>query len=438
MLEIERENDKLDLNGDFLKILDLMENTNENLFISGRAGTGKSTMIDYFRLHTKKNCVVLAPTGVAALNVKGQTIHSFFGFKPGVMPTDIKEVKNKQKALMYKKIDIIVIDEISMARADLVDCMDVFLRMHSCEPFLPFGGVQMILIGDLYQLPPVISNEEKKMFYDRYDSPYFFDSKVFKNFNFKYIELKTIYRQNEEDFIQLLELVRAGNIEKDVVEKINKNVDNDINRYLDNNYIYLTTTNYVAEKINKDRLDLILNEQKEFLGSVSGDFPLDRLPTQFTLDLKEGAQVMLLANDLQGKYANGDIGKIKEIINDEMETKILVEFPGKGIKQIIPYKWEILKYIFNKKDNKIETKITGSFLQYPLKLAWAVTIHKSQGKTFDRVVVDFSGGTFASGQAYVALSRCKTLDGLVLKRPIDKNFIFIDERIKDFYKKLIN
>jgi len=338
MLKIERENDKLDLNGDFLKILDLMENTNENLFVSGRAGTGKSTMIDHFRLHTKKNCIVLAPTGVAALNIKGQTIHSFFSFKPGVTLSDIKEIKNKQKVLMYKKIDIIVIDEISMARADLVDCIDVFLRMHGKEPFLPFGGVQMVLIGDLYQLPPVVSNEEKSIFEDRYASPYFFDSKVFKNFNFKYIELKTVYRQNEEDFIQLLEAVRLGEVDDNIVERINNNIDDDINKYLDNNYIYLTTTNYVAEKINTERLNLVKNEQKEFYGSTTGEFPLDRLPTQFTLNLKEGAQVMLLVNDLQGKYANGDIGKIKEIVDNSMEMKILVDFPGKGVKQILPYK----------------------------------------------------------------------------------------------------
>jgi len=337
MLVVNRD-EKLDLSGDFLKILDLMENTNENVFVSGRAGTGKSTMIDYFRLHTKKNCVVLAPTGVAALNVKGQTIHSFFGFKPGIMISDIKEVKGAQKASMYKKIDIIVVDEISMARADLVDCMDVFLRMNSKEPFLPFGGVQMIFIGDLYQLPPVVTEYERKMFFDRYESPYFFDSKVFKNFNFKYIELKKIYRQKEEDFVDLLEAVRLGDIEEHIVDKINKNVDNDLEKYLDNNYIYLATTNYIADKINDERLKLILGEHKEFIGSVSGDFPMDRLPTQFNLILKEEAQVMLLVNDMQGKYVNGDIGKIKEIINTESESKILVEFPGRGTKQILPYK----------------------------------------------------------------------------------------------------
>ncbi len=437
MLNIERENNKLDLNDDFLKILDLMENTNENLFISGRAGTGKSTMVDYFRLHTKKNCVVLAPTGVAALNIKGQTIHSFFGFKPGVMPSDIKEIKNKQKALMYKKVDIIVIDEISMVRADLLDCVDVFLRIHSKEPFLPFGGVQMVLIGDLYQLPPVITREEEKIFYDRYDSPYFFDSKVFKNFNFKYLELKTVYRQNEMAFVDMLEAIRSGNIDDQLIDNINQRVDGDVIKYLDNNYIYLTTTNYVAEKINQDRLNLINSGLLEFNGLLTGEFSTDRLPTQFTLTIKIGAQVMLLTNDQQGRYVNGDIGKVVEIVDDDIDQKIMVEFPGKGTKSITPYRWEVVKYVFNKKENKVEAKVTGSFLQYPLKLAWAVTIHKSQGKTFDRVVVDFSGGTFASGQAYVALSRCKTLDGLVLKQAINKRFIFIDDKIEDFYKKLI-
>lgn len=426
----------LDLDGDLLRILDLMENSKDNLFVSGRAGTGKSTMVDHFRLHTKKNCVILAPTGVAALNIKGQTIHSFFGFKPGVMPSEIKQIKNKQKVTMFKEIDIIVVDEVSMARADLIDCMDVFLRMHTSEPFEPFGGVQMIFIGDLYQLPPVVTDYESKVFYERYDSPYFFDSKAFKSFNFRFIELNTVYRQKEENFVDVLNAIRLGDVDDKIVEIINKNVDNNLEKYLNNNYIYLTTTNYIAEKINNERLGLVSGKSKEFVGSVTGDFPMDKLPTQFNLMLKEDAQVMLLINDLQGKYVNGDIGKIKEIVNNEFESKILVEFPGKGVKQIVPYKWEVIKYVFNKKENKIETKITGAFYQYPLKLAWAVTIHKSQGKTFDRVVVDFGGGTFASGQAYVALSRCRTLEGLVLRRPMDKKFIFIDKRIQDFYKKL--
>ncbi|MFA5230553.1 MAG: AAA family ATPase [Candidatus Paceibacterota bacterium] len=338
MLSINEREEKLDLSSDFLKILDLMENTNENLFVSGRAGTGKSTMIDHFRLHTKKNCVVLAPTGVAALNVKGQTIHSFFGFKPGILPADIKETKNKQKAAMYKKIDIIVIDEVSMARADLVDCVDVFLRMHAKEPFLPFGGVQMILIGDLYQLPPVVAKEEEKMFYDRYVSPYFFDSKVFKNFNFKYLELKTVYRQNETEFVNMLESIRSGDIDDNFITGINQRVDSDVTKYLDNNYIYLTTTNFVAEKINNDRLSLVEGNLIEFTGSVVGEFPIDRLPTQLTLTIKEGAQVMLLTNDPQGRYVNGDIGKIKEIIDDGIEQKIMVEFPNKGTKLIVPFR----------------------------------------------------------------------------------------------------
>ena len=432
----DNQNGKIDLSGDFLRILDLMENTRENLFVSGRAGTGKSTMIDHFRVHTKKNCVVLAPTGVAALNVKGQTIHSFFGFKPGVLPSEIKETKNKQKVAMYKKIDIIVVDEISMARADLIDCMDVFLRMHGKEPFEAFGGVQMIFIGDLYQLPPVITGFEVKMFYERYDSPYFFASKAFKTFNFKYIELKTVYRQTEEEFVSLLEAIRFGDVEDEIISRINQKVDNDLEKYLDNNYVYLSTTNLAAEKINGERLKLITGESKEFEGVVTGDFPMDRLPTQYMLALKEEAQVMLLVNDSQGKWVNGDIGKITEIVNDEFQTKIVVDFPGRGTKQVVPYKWEVINYVFNKKEKKIETKVIGTFYQYPLKLAWAVTIHKSQGKTFDRVVVDFGGGTFASGQAYVALSRCRTLEGLVLRKPIGKNFAFVDKRIQDFYNKL--
>ncbi len=278
-----------------------MENSSESLFISGRAGTGKSTLVDHFRMNTKKKCVVLAPTGVAALNVKGQTIHSFFGFKPGVTPSSIKQSKDAKKSLLYQQLEILIVDEISMARADLVDCMDVFLRMHTKEPFEPFGGVQVVFIGDLFQLPPVVVKTEENFFYERYDSPFFFDAKVFTNFSLKHVELDFVYRQKEIEFVELLDAIRLGKVEDDIINKINQKVDGDLTRYLDRNYIYLSTTNFMAEKINQERLELIGGETKQLIGSVFGDFPRDRLPTQEKLILKEGAQVMLLINDNQAK-----------------------------------------------------------------------------------------------------------------------------------------
>lgn len=278
-----------------------MENSSESLFVSGRAGTGKSTLVDHFRINTKKRCVVLAPTGVAALNVKGQTIHSFFGFKPGITPSNIKQSTDQKKNLLYKQLEIIIVDEISMARADLIDCMDVFLRMHARQPFEPFGGVQVVFIGDLYQLPPVVVKSEEDFFYEKYDSPFFFDAKVFKNFQLKHLELDFVYRQKEAEFIEMLDAIRCGNVDDDVIEKINKRVDGDLSKFLDQNYIYLSTTNFMTEKINQERLSLIGSEAKQIIGSVSGDFPKDRLPTQEKLILKKGAQVMLLINDSQAK-----------------------------------------------------------------------------------------------------------------------------------------
>ncbi len=422
---------------DFAKVFDLMENTKENLFISGRAGTGKSTLIDCFRIKTKKNCVVLAPTGVAALNVKGQTIHSFFGFKPGIIPSEIKQAKNVKKQLLYSKIEILIIDEISMARADLIDCIDVFLRMHTKEPFEPFGGVQVVFIGDLFQLPPVVDKQEEGFFYQRYNSPYFFDAKVFKNFSLKRVDLDFVYRQKEADFIKILDAIRVGELNKEIVYEINKRVNGNFDSFLNENYIYLSTTNHMAEKINQERLQMIDKKIEEIEGIISGDFPIDRLPTQEKLILKEGAQVMFLINDSYNKWVNGDIGVIKKIEKDSLgSNKIILEVKGKGEKVVNPFKWEVIKYNFNQKTKAIEAKVSGYFYQVPLKLAWAVTIHKSQGKTFDRVVVDFDRGTFASGQAYVALSRCRTLEGLVLRRPINESFVFVDEKIKNFYKNI--
>ncbi len=428
--------EKIEWNENFKRAYDLMENSSESLFVSGRAGTGKSTLVDHFRINTKKQCVVLAPTGVAALNVKGQTIHSFFGFKPGITPSNIKQSTDQKKNLLYKQLEIIIVDEISMARADLIDCMDVFLRMHARQPFEPFGGVQVVFIGDLYQLPPVVVKSEEDFFYEKYDSPFFFDAKVFKNFQLKHLELDFVYRQKEAEFIEMLDAIRCGNVDGDVIEKINKRVDGDLSKFLDQNYIYLSTTNFMTEKINQERLSLIGSEAKQIIGSVSGDFPKDRLPTQEKLILKKGAQVMLLINDSQAKWVNGDIGIIKSIKEDLFEPEVVLNVPNKGEKTIKPFKWEIIKYIFNKKKNIIEAKVSGHFHQLPLKLAWAVTIHKAQGKTFDRVVVDFASGTFASGQAYVALSRCRTLDGLILRKPINKHSAFVDERIVDFFNKI--
>ncbi len=424
----------LEINDQFKRALDLMEQSDKHLFITGRAGTGKSTLLDYFRNNTKKNIAVLAPTGVAAVNVRGQTIHSFFGFKPDVNPDLVQKVASRiDKSSIYKDLDAIIIDEISMVRADLLDCVDKFLRLNGNDKYRPFGGIQMILIGDLYQLPPVVTPKDREYLAQSYVGPYFFDAGVFSCLTLEVVELEKIYRQKDASFITLLNRIRDNMVSQDELNELNRAVMNDPNLSRENFTITLTTTNALADEINDVQLDNLPGEILTYEGIFSGDFLSKDTPTHADLSLKIGAQVMLLNNDVQKRWVNGTIGKIISIDKGHHGPDILkLAIAGKGEVEVVPHTWEQHRFDIDKNTHRVDTRIVGSFTQYPVKLAWAVTIHKSQGKTFDQVVIDIGRGTFAHGQMYVALSRCTTLEGIILKRPILKRHIIMDSRVHHF------
>jgi len=425
-------NGKIEFNDQFQKALDLMEKTSRNVFVTGRAGTGKSTLLNYFRAKTKKKVAVLAPTGVAAVNIEGQTVHSFFGFKPDATISKIKKLSGERKNL-YRNIDAIIIDEISMMRADLLDCVDKFLRLNGKDKNLPFGGVQMVFIGDLYQLPPVITSREKDIFKKQYETGYFFSSNVFKNFDMDFVELEKIYRQKDQKFVDILNSIRNNSVEPEDLALLNKKFNPDFDPKTDDFYVYLVPTNDLAKKINEGYLAKVEGKAFYFKGGIEGDFDEKYLPTDLNLALKIGSQVMLLNNDPQGRWINGSIGKIVEV--EDEKGFILVEFEDGRNEVVVPYAWSIYNYSYNKDANSLETEIAGSFKQYPLKLAWALTIHKSQGKTFEKVIIDMGRGAFAHGQTYVALSRCTALGGLILKKEIKKSHIFIDWKVVQFITK---
>ncbi len=415
-----------------------MENTDEHVFITGKAGTGKSTLLDYFRGTTDKEVAILAPTGVAALNIDGQTIHSFFNFKPNITPEKIKKVGGEDSRL-YKGLDAIIIDEISMVRADLLDCVEKFLRLNGPKRKKWFGGIQMIFIGDLYQLPPVVTTKEKEIFSHRYETPYFFSAQVFKetDFDIEFIELEKVYRQTEPDFIALLNTIRNRTCDNEDIERLNKNVRQGYTPPDDDFYITLTSTNDLAAERNLKKLDGLPGDAMEFGGVISGRFDRSSLPAEEALKLKTGAQVMLVNNDRFGRWVNGTLGIVVGIgESDEGEKTILVELRGGSIVPVTNHTWEIFEYLYDRSTKQIATRKSGSFTQYPLRLAWAVTIHKSQGKTFDNVIIDIGRGAFAHGQVYVALSRCTSFDGIVLTKEITKNHIRMDWRVVKFLTNL--
>lgn len=426
---------KVELNPQFLKALDGMENTNHHLFITGKAGTGKSTLLQYFRGITKKNIVVLGPTGVASLNVQGQTIHSFFRFKPGFTLEQVKKIKFRSNNL-YKKLDAIVIDEVSMVRADLLDCVDRFLRLNGKKRSLPFGGVQMIFIGDLYQLPPVVTGREKLAMEAHYVTPYFFSAKVFEACELELVELEKIYRQKDPEFIELLNVIRNNSVTTEDMSRLNQRHDTDFEPDQDDFCICLTSTNDAADEVNRRGLAGLRTKLHKYRGRIKGQFEDKNLPTLMDLEVKIGAQVMLLNNDSMGRWVNGSIGRIKEINQGDGGPDVLVvELSGGEDADVSPHEWDLIHFSYDSEAKKIISETAGAFTQYPLRLAWAVTIHKSQGKTFERAIIDIGRGTFASGQVYVALSRCTSLSGIVLKTPIQKHHVFVDWRIVDFMTK---
>lgn len=426
----------LQLNDDFRYALDLIEKTSGSAFITGKAGTGKSTLLQLFRRTTRKKIAVLAPTGVAALNVQGQTIHAFFGFPPRILtPSEAKRrVTRKDLLRLYKNLEVLVIDEISMVRADMLDAIDIFLRLNR-ENYRPFGGLQVVFFGDLFQLPPVINKDplEQAYFTDHYQSPYFFSARIFQEPDFKIemLELGKVYRQESRHFLRLLQAVRVNTADQDDLDDLNE-------RYLPyfketTPYITLCARNATADAINRRELALLPGPEYEFLAKIEGLFDPNLYPTDANLRLKLGTRVMFVRNDLENNdFVNGTIGKVVHI---SAAGDIKVEITEEGKERVIyvpRIEWEIMRYRAAENGN-IETEVIGSFLQYPLKLAWAITIHKSQGKTFDKVLIDLGSGAFEHGQLYVALSRCRTLEGIVLKKPIRPQDLITDERILDFY-----
>jgi hypothetical protein len=428
---------ELEFNPEFQHALDMMEKTSKNILITGRAGTGKSTLLNYFRDNTGKNVVILAPTGVAAVNVAGQTIHSFFHFKPNVTPAAIKRKKSegKEKTTIYKKLTTIVIDEVSMVRADLLDCVDKFLRLNGPHSKQPFGGVQMIFIGDLYQLPPVVSSAEREIFRSHYASPYFFSAKVFPELELEFVELEKVYRQKDNEFVRLLNTIRNRTVTDEDLALFNRRCDPSFTSSAADFFLSLTSTNDLANGINEQRLAELPGKIWKAEGVIDGDFGKEYLPTAVDLKLKKGAQIMLLNNDSYGQWINGTIGKVKKFEkDDDGEDVIVAELDNGETARISPYTWKIYKFFL--KNDELRSEEVGSFRQYPVRLAFAVTIHKSQGKTFEKVAIDVGRGTFAHGQMYVALSRCTTLEGIILKQPLKKSHILMDWQVVKFLTSL--
>ncbi|MFT6336394.1 MAG: ATP-dependent DNA helicase PIF1 [Saprospiraceae bacterium] len=423
----------LTLSDEFKAVIDQLEHTKDNLFITGRAGTGKSTLLQLFRNTTRKVSAVLAPTGIAALNVKGQTLHSFFGFPPKMINRyDIQRRKNWR---MYTKLDIIIIDEISMVRADMLDNIDIFLRVNR-NVDAPFGGVQMVFFGDLFQLPPVIASDfEKRHFVTHYESPYFFSADIVTktDFEFSMIELHQVFRQDERKFINLLDSIRLNHFDYDDMEELNERVVDlpDDAAY----YITLTSRNKTAEEINTEEINKLTSEPFTYTANLTGMFNPRLFPTDPVLKLKVGSQVMFLKNDLQKRFVNGSIGIVRDLTPNKIVVSVLDGYEDTKTFELEKWEWEIIKYSNDPANPRsISTDTVGTFKQYPVKLAWAITIHKSQGKTFDKVIIDLGGGAFEYGQTYVALSRCRTFDGIILKRPIRPQDIKVDERVRDFYE----
>ncbi len=431
MSATKRQRTPIDLNDEFRRALDIMERTDKSVFITGRAGTGKSTLLTYFRQNTFKKVAVLAPTGVAALNVKGQTIHSFFKFKPDITLEKVKRVRfSDDSKNVYKKLDMIIIDEVSMVRADLLDCVDKFLRLNGPRKDKPFGGIQMAFIGDLYQLPPVVTSVERKAFQSLYETPYFFSAKVFDSFPMEIVELQKVYRQRDEDFIGLLNSIRNNSITDQGLELLNRRCLPTFTPPSGELYVYLTTTNDLASRINEAELAKLRNKPRTFVAQIEGDFGREYLPTSIELRVKVGAQVMMLNNDAAERWVNGSIGKITDIVENDKGEAIVVNLADGETVEVTPYTWEIFRFFAE--GGQLQSEIVGKFTQYPLMLAWAVTVHKSQGKTFNMVVIDFGRGTFVNGQAYVALSRCTSLAGIVFKQPLQKKHIWTDYRVMKF------
>lgn len=429
----ERDLQNVTISEEFIFAFEHIEHTDNNIFVTGKAGTGKSTFLKYLLTETRKNAVALAYTGVAALNIQGSTIHSFFKFPPHALnPNNTNEVQDPS---LYRNLDLIIIDEISMVRADLLDAIDSFMRNNGKDRNKPFGGVQMVFIGDLYQLPPIVKGiAEKQYFQTVYRSPWFFDAHVFDITFFKVIEFLEVFRQSDIDFISMLDAFRIGKYSDEQLAKINQRVGADINNNTDDFPIILTATNETANIINAKNLASINETKFTYYGITEGTFPQDNLPAPSILQLKKGAQVIFVKNDSMRRWVNGTLG----IISDLSEDTIEVETVDNNLKCkyfIGKEEWEKYEHSFSRGNRFLDATLIGKYTQYPIKLAWAITIHKSQGLTFNNVDLDLGNGAFTTGQAYVALSRCRSLNGISLRKLLCRNDIKTDNRVNIFFEE---
>ena len=428
----------------FSTAADFVNNTSRHIFLTGKAGTGKTTFLKYIKANTRKKAVVVAPTGVAAINAGGVTMHSFFQLPLGpfvpVMQkygsdgstdqyTLFKNIRiSEEKRQLFRDLELLIIDEVSMVRCDMLDATDAILRYFRKVPHSPFGGVQVLYIGDLFQLPPVMPDSQWSLLRQYYSSPFFFHSRTVEESHPVYIELKKIYRQSQQSFIDILNRIRNDEATREDLETLNAR--NGVAPAAGKKYITLTTHNYKADKINAEELDKLPGSFFEFKGSVEGDFPEKTLPTDPVLQLKEGAQVMFIRNDKseERRYYNGKIATITKVDKEG----IRVVLAGSEEELLLEKEtWENIRYSYNQEKEMIDEEKLGSFTQYPIRLAWAITIHKSQGLTFDYAIID-AGEAFAPGQVYVALSRCTSLDGVVLRSRITASSISTDPLVLEF------
>ena len=435
-------------NKDFQNVLNLIKYTNQSIFLTGKAGTGKSTLLKYICKNVDKKHVVLAPTGIAAINVGGSTLHSFFKlpFHP-LLPGDPNLSQHKgqiheffkykgEHRKILKEVELIIIDEISMVRADIIDAIDAILRVYSQNPRVPFGGKQVLLVGDIFQLEPVVTNDIRHIMNRAYPSPYFFSAQVFRQMNLVSIELQKVYRQSDPVFINILNHIRTATPQPSELQLLNTRYNIDIQEDKKDMYITLATKRDNVDFINENKLASLPGDPTVSHGVITGDFPSNSLPTSLDLTLKVGAQIIFVKNDMDKRWVNGTIGVITGI---DIETDIIYVVTENGEEfDVKPEVWRNLKYTFNEEKKEIESEELGTFEQYPIRLAWAITVHKSQGLTFNKVIIDFSGGVFTGGQAYVALSRCTSLQGIYLKTPINRSHIFVDPEIVNFAKSFNN
>ena len=442
--------EQLDLdNQEWQQALQIIQYTRRSLFLTGKAGTGKSTFLRYVAQNTKKKYVILAPTGIAAINAGGQTLHSFFKlpFHP-LLPNDSRyNVRNMRKTLKYngelikllRELELIIIDEISMVRADIIDFIDRVLRIYCRNMREPFGGKQLLLVGDIFQLDPVVKEDEWRLMQPFYASAYFFSAKVWQQMQLVSVELRKVYRQSDSEFIAILDRIRENAATDADLNAINSRVTAADGSAIGASshagfQITLATRRDTVDYINDEQLKQLDGNSSIFNGTIKGDFPLTSLPAPMELEVKPGAQVIFTKNDKEKRWVNGTIGVVIGI--DEEEGIIGVVDEDGHEYDVVREVWENMRYTFNEKEQKIEEELLGTFVQFPLRLAWAITVHKSQGLTFRQVKIDFSGGgAFAGGQTYVALSRCSSLKGITLEEPIRRSDIFVRPEVVAFAKK---